>query len=42
MLIMLVLNHFKNAQAVSFAQYPMAYVEMFKRDKDRQSNLKFK
>ena len=28
-------THLKNAQAVSFAHYLMAYVEMFKRDKDR-------
>ena len=27
-------THLKNAQAVSFAHYLMAYVEMFKRDKD--------
>ena len=33
-------THLKNAQAVSFAHYLMAYVEMFKRDKDRfKSNL---
>ena len=28
-------THLKNAQAVSFAHYLMAYVEMFKRDKER-------
>ena len=33
-------THLKNAQAVSFAHYLMAYVEMFKRDKNRfKSNL---
>ncbi len=33
-------THLKNAQAVSFAHYLMAYVEMFKRDKERfKSNL---
>ena len=31
-------THLKNAQAVSFAHYLMAYVEMFKRDKDRFEN----
>ena len=31
-------THLKNAQAVSFAHYLMAYVEMFKRDKDRFKN----
>ena len=31
-------THLKNAQAVSFAHYLMAYVEMFKRDKDRFNN----
>ena len=30
-------THLKNAQAVSFAHYLMAYVEMFKRDKKRFS-----
>ena len=34
-------THLKNAQAVSFAHYLMAYVEMFIRDKQRfQNNLK--
>jgi len=34
-------THLKNAQAVSFGHYLMAYVEMFKRDKDRfKSNIK--
>jgi len=34
-------THLKNAQAVSFAHYLMAYVEMFKRDKERfLNNLK--
>ena len=28
-------THMKNAQAVSFAHYLMAYVEMFERDKKR-------
>ena len=28
-------THLKNAQAVSFAHYLMAYIEMFKRDKER-------
>ena len=28
-------THLKNAQAVSFAHYLMAYVEMFNRDKQR-------
>ena len=33
-------THLKNAQAVSFAHYLMAYVEMFKRDEERfKSNL---
>jgi len=31
-------THLKNAQAVSFAHYLMAYVEMFSRDKKRFSN----
>ena len=31
-------THLKNAQAISFAHYLMAYVEMFKRDKKRFSN----
>ena len=31
-------THLKNAQAVSFAHYLMAYVEMFNRDKKRFSN----
>ena len=31
-------THLKNAQAVSFAHYLMAYVEMFSRDKQRFSN----
>ena len=31
-------THLKNAQAVSFAHYLMAYVEMFTRDKKRFSN----
>jgi argininosuccinate lyase len=31
-------THLKNAQAVSFAHYLMAYVEMFTRDKNRFSN----
>ncbi len=31
-------THLKNAQAISFAHYLMAYVEMFKRDKDRFRN----
>jgi len=31
-------THLKNAQAVSFAHYLMAYVEMFNRDKQRFSN----
>ena len=34
-------THLKNAQAISFAHYLMAYVEMFKRDKNRfKNNLK--
>jgi len=34
-------THLKNAQAVSFAHYLMAYIEMFKRDKERfMHNLK--
>ncbi len=31
-------THFKNAQAISFAHYLMAYIEMFKRDKKRFYN----
>ena len=31
-------THLKNAQATSFAHYLMAYVEMFKRDKNRFNN----
>ena len=31
-------THLKNAQAISFAHYIMAYVEMFERDKKRFSN----
>ena len=31
-------THLKNAQAVSFAHYLMAYVEMFNRDKNRFNN----
>jgi len=31
-------THLKNAQAISFAHYLMAYVEMFNRDKNRFSN----
>ena len=31
-------THLKNAQAVSFAHYLMAYIEMFKRDKERFIN----
>jgi argininosuccinate lyase len=31
-------THLKNAQALSFAHYLMAYVEMFKRDKKRFNN----
>ena len=31
-------THLKNAQAISFAHYLMAYVEMFNRDKQRFSN----
>ena len=31
-------THLKNAQAVSFAHYLMAYIEMFNRDKERFSN----
>ena len=31
-------THLKNAQAVSFAHYILAYVEMFKRDKSRFKN----
>ena len=31
-------THLKNAQAVSFAHYLMAYVEMFNRDKQRFTN----
>ena len=31
-------THLKNAQAISFAHYLMAYVEMFERDKKRFNN----
>ena len=31
-------THLKNAQAVSFAHYLMAYIEMFNRDKKRFMN----
>ena len=31
-------THLKNAQAISFAHYLLAYVEMFKRDKERFKN----
>ena len=31
-------THLKNAQAISFAHYLMAYIEMFKRDKKRFNN----
>ena len=31
-------THLKNAQAISFAHYIMAYIEMFKRDKKRFNN----
>ena len=31
-------THLKNAQAVSFAHYLMAYIEMFNRDKKRFIN----
>jgi argininosuccinate lyase len=31
-------THLKNAQAISFAHYLMAYVEMFNRDKKRFTN----
>jgi len=31
-------THLKNAQAISFAHYLMAYIEMFKRDKQRFKN----
>jgi len=31
-------THLKNAQAISFAHYLMAYIEMFNRDKQRFSN----
>ena len=31
-------THLKNAQAISFAHYLMAYIEMFERDKKRFSN----
>ena len=31
-------THLKNAQAVSFSHYLMAYIEMFKRDKNRFKN----
>jgi len=35
-------THLKNAQAISFAHYLLAYVEMFKRDKNRfYSNLNY-
>jgi len=33
-------THLKNAQPISFAHYLLAYVEMFKRDKERFSNNK--
>ena len=32
------LTHLKNAQAISFAHYLMAYIEMFNRDKKRFNN----
>ena len=32
-------THLKNAQAISFAHYLMAYVEMFNRDKKRFNNI---
>ena len=32
-------THLKNAQAISFAHYLMAYVEMFSRDKKRFNNI---
>ena len=32
------LTHLKNAQAISFAHYLMAYIEMFRRDKKRFNN----
>ena len=32
------LTHLKNAQAISFAHYLMAYIEMFKRDQKRFNN----
>ena len=32
------LTHLKNAQAISFAHYLMAYIEMFRRDKKRFEN----
>ena len=31
-------THLKNAQPISFAHYILAYVEMFKRDKERLKN----
>ena len=31
-------THLKNAQPISFAHYMLAYVEMFKRDKQRLKN----
>ena len=31
-------THLKNAQAISFAHYLMAYIEMFNRDKKRFKN----
>ena len=31
-------THLKNAQAISFGHYLMAYVEMFSRDKKRFTN----
>ena len=31
-------THLKNAQAISFAHYLLAYIEMFKRDKKRFEN----
>ena len=35
-------THLKNAQPISFAHYLLAYVEMFKRDKNRfNSNIKY-
>ena len=32
-------THLKNAQPISFAHYLLAYIEMFKRDKKRFSNI---